>query len=261
MNEGKKGKRHQLRGDDDWRARFDGIEHAGDQQVDALRRLALESKTAASGAVRDGRVTALQGHFPTETPDPMKAVAAFLATHAVALGFDAPGRDDTFAAPRFVDCDEARPRDVDTILFSHRVQGVPTYRAGVSVEVDRGGSVRLLQALIPTPLLTAKGSRASGARKVATSARVPKGRGAARARKVVAALLGDDESARAHIRAVRSCARTRRERGSPSACGCSTFVAMRRFTSSFRTGAGRYCASSPIRVVRSVRCRRITSIA
>ncbi len=91
MNEAKKGKRDQRQGDDDWRARFDGIENAGDQQVEALRRLVLESKTAGSG-VRDGRLIALQGHFPSETPDPMKAVAAFLATHAVALGFDVPGR-------------------------------------------------------------------------------------------------------------------------------------------------------------------------
>jgi Zn-dependent metalloprotease len=151
---------------DDFRTRYDGIEHAGDQQIEALRQLDMESKTTTSGVVRRGQLTALQGRFPAGTTDPIKAAIGFLEKHAAAFGFDINGKDDAFATPQLVKCDEGLPRDIDTVVFGHRVRGVPTYRGGVAIGVDRGGSVRFARALVLPPIKVAKGRDAAGARKV-----------------------------------------------------------------------------------------------
>ncbi len=162
-------------GGDDLHLRYDGIERIGEAQLEAIRRLETESRTATSGVVREGRVTAFQGRVPTGTTNPIDAARRFIEKYAPALGFDIQRNDDSFGPPRLVGCDEGTMRGVDTVVFPHRVKGVPAYRAGVAIGVDRGGSVRAVRAH-----LTA-------------SKHASKGRDAARARKAVTALLGKGE--------------------------------------------------------------------
>ena len=164
------------------RNRYDGIERIGEQQFEALGRLDRESTTTTSGVVRDGHLAALQGRFLTGSDVPIGAAIAFLGKHEAAFGFDIHG-NDAFAAPRMVSCHEGLPDDVSTVVFDYRLRGIPTYRAGATVGVDRGGSVRFVRALVP-----AGTRRAEYARRLDK----PKG-GAAAARGVAAALLGDGE--------------------------------------------------------------------
>ena len=154
-------------GEDHLRTRYDGIEHVGNQQLEALHRLDAESKTTACGVVRNGQLAALQGRFPTETSDPIQAATAFLEKHAAAFGFDI--RNDVFDVPQLLNCDEGLLRDVVTVVFAHHMQRVPTYRAGVAVGVDKGGTVRFARALIPALIDAPEGRDADGAWKVAAA--------------------------------------------------------------------------------------------
>lgn len=160
---------------DDFRTRYDGVENIDHQQLEALYQLDRESKTVVSGVVRDGRLIAVQGRFPTLTLDPVAAAIEFLGKHEIAFGFDAVGEDNAFTAPRLIEGDEGSPRDVSSVFFAHHVQGVPTYRGGVAVGVDGAGSVRFVRALIPPPI------------------HAPEPRDAAGARNVISALLSDGD--------------------------------------------------------------------